>query len=189
MNRIDANNLTGKCIVSSPFMESEQFQKTVVYICTHSKEGAMGFIINQKLPEISFEDLAAQLPIAPYFGSRQIDVHNGGPLDKIRGFVIHSTDYIKKDTVVIDKEIAISSSLDILNDIALGSGPRDNIITLGYSSWGPQQLEKEIMSNEWIITPTQAELVFRTKDEQKWEAALHQAGINIEQLSLYSGRA
>ena len=110
-------------------------------------------------------------------------------MDKIRGFVIHSTDYIKKDTVVIDKEIAISSSLDILNDIALGSGPRDNIITLGYSSWGPQQLEREIMSNDWIITPTQAELVFRTKDEQKWEAALHQAGINIEQLSLYSGRA
>ncbi len=189
MFELNTTNLTGKCLISSPFMEDEHFNKTVVYICSHTKDGAIGFIINKKLENISFDDLAAQLPIEHYAGSCPVALHNGGPSEKIRGFVLHSTDYIKSDTVIIDRQIAVSSSIDIITDIAFGTGPKDNLIALGYAGWGPGQLEKEIMNNSWIITTPETELVFRTKDEEKWEAALHKTGISVDQLSFYSGRA
>ena len=170
-------------------MEDERFHRSLIYICSHSKDGAMGFIINKKIEEFSFADLAGQLPIKAFNSSQEIDLHNGGPLEKIRGFVIHSTDYVKADTVVIDNNIAISSSLDIINDIAFGIGPRDNIIALGYSSWRPQQLEQEIMNNDWLIADPHPELVFRTKDEEKWEKALNSIGIDAANFSLFSGHA
>lgn len=189
MFELNSENLTGKCLISSPFMQDEPFSKTVIYICSHTKDGAMGFIINKKLENISFADLAAQLPIGHYNNTRQIDIYNGGPLEKIRGFVIHTTDYIKNDTVIVDKQFAVSSSVDIITDIAFGLGPRDNIIALGYASWGPQQLEQEIMNNNWVVCSPGTDLVFHTKDEEKWEAALHTAGIDAGQLSQTSGRA
>ena len=188
MFELNTDNLTGKCLISSPFMQDEHFHKTVVYICSHGKDGAMGFIINQQIEDISFADLASQLPIGQFNNTRDFNLYNGGPLEKIRGFVIHSTDYIKGDTIVVDKQIAVSSSIDIISDIAFGMGPKENIIALGYSSWGPQQLEKEIMNNNWIVTSPGTDLVFHTKAEEKWETALREAGINIDQLSQFSGR-
>lgn len=189
MFKLDSGNLTGKCLISSPYMEDERFHRSLIYICSHSKDGAMGFIINKKIEEFSFADLAGQLPIKAFNMDQEIDLHNGGPLEKIRGFVIHSTDYVKADTVVIDSNIAISSSLDIINDIAFGIGPRDNIIALGYSSWRPQQLEQEIMHNDWLIAAPKPELVFRTKDEEKWEKALNSIGVEAANFSSFSGHA
>ena len=189
MFKIDNGNLTGKCLISSPYLEDEHFARSVVYICSHGREGAMGFIINKKIEEFSFSDLAGQLPLAHGAPHLSIDLHQGGPLERIRGFVLHSTDYVKADTVVINDDIAVSSSLDIINDIAYGTGPKDNIIALGYSSWNPQQLEQEIMNNDWIISESIPELVFRTKDEEKWEKALKTVGIDACNLSNFSGRA
>ncbi len=189
MYKLDSANLTGKCLVSSPFLDDEHFMQSVIYICSHTKDGAMGFVINKKLREYSFADLASQLPINNIGIAPEIDLHQGGPLEKIRGFVIHSTDYVKPDTIVIDGRIAISSSIDIITDIAFGIGPRDNIIALGYSSWNAKQLEQEILNNNWIISEPKPELVFRTKDEDKWAVALNQAGIDINRLSTFSGRA
>ena len=162
--------LTGKCLIAVPGMTDERFANTLVYICSHTASGAMGFVVNKKIKDFSFADLATQLPITHFDPKVPIELHQGGPLEKVRGFVLHSTDYIKEDTVVIDENIAISSSIDIITDIAVGTGPKDNLIALGYASWAPQQLEQEIVANSWLVGNPTAELVFRTKDEDKCPA-------------------
>ena len=118
------NFLVGKCLIAMPNMHDERFANTLIYICSHSENGAMGFVVNKKIKEFSFADLANQLPIANINPIVPIDLHQGGPLEKVRGFVLHSTDYIKEDTIVIDEQIAVSSSVDILTDIAFGIGPK-----------------------------------------------------------------
>lgn len=181
--------LTGKCLVAMPNMTDEHFAHSLIYICSHSEEGAMGFIVNKKIKEFSFADLATQLPINPLRPIAPLDLHQGGPLEKIRGFVLHTTDYIKNDTFVIDENIAVSSSIDILTDIAFGIGPKDNLIALGYSSWTANQLENEIKNNNWLIITPNTELVFRTKDEDKWQKAMDEMGIDINRLSYSPGHA
>lgn len=183
------NYLTGKCLVAMPHMSDERFSHTLIYICSHTENGAMGFVVNKKIREFSFADLASQLPIANLHHALPIDLYQGGPLEKVRGFVLHSTDYVKEDTVVIDNNIAISSSIDILTDIAFGIGPKDNLIALGYASWAPKQLEQEIMQNSWMVIQPSPELVFRTKDEDKWQKALDALGVDVERLSSGFGHA
>ncbi|MBO5442314.1 MAG: YqgE/AlgH family protein [Alphaproteobacteria bacterium] len=185
----DGNYLTGKCLAAMPNMDDERFANSLIYICSHTKDGAMGFVVNKKIKEFSFADLANQLPISTLKPIEPIDLHQGGPLEKIRGFVLHSTDYIKSDTIVIDESIAVSSSIDIITDIAFGNGPRENLIALGYASWAPQQLEKEIINNSWLVTTPTPELVFRTKDEEKWQKAIDSLGFDINYLSSKAGRA
>lgn len=181
--------LIGKCLVAMPNMTDERFAQTLIYICSHSSEGAMGFIVNKKIKKFSFADLATQLPIIPLQPIAPLDLHQGGPLEKIRGFVLHSTDYIKKDTMVIDENIAVSSSIDIITDIAFGIGPKENLIALGYTSWGAEQLEREIKNNDWLIMTPNTDLVFKTKDEEKWQKAIDEIGIDINRLSTYAGHA
>ena len=183
------NYLTGKCLVSMPNMQDERCADTLIYICSHSKDGAMGFVVNKKIKEFSFADLANQLPINTLRPIEAIDLHQGGPLEKVRGFVLHSTDYVKEDTIVIDDKIAVSSSIDIITDIAFGTGPKDNLIALGYASWAPQQLEKEIINNTWLVTNPTPELVFRTKDEEKWQKAIDSLGIDLNRLCARQGHA
>ena len=183
------NFLTGKCLIAMPNMFDERFANSLIYICSHSESGAMGFVVNKKIKEFSFADLATQLPIANMNPLVPIDLHQGGPLEKVRGFVLHSTDYIKEDTIVIDEKIAISSSIDIITDIAFGIGPKDNLIALGYASWAPKQLEQEIMNNSWMVVNSSPELLFRTKDEEKWSKALGELGVDVGRLSTFCGRA
>lgn len=181
--------LTGKCLVAMPNILDERFSQSLIYICSHNQEGAMGFIVNKKIKEFSFTDLATQLPITPLQPIAPIDLHHGGPLEKIRGFVLHTTDYIKNDTLVINDQIALSSSIDIITDIAFGIGPKDNLIALGYSSWSAKQLENEIKNNNWLVITPNTELVFRTKDEDKWQKAIDEIGIDINRLSYTTGHA
>lgn len=183
------NYLTGKCLIAMPDTEDERFANAVVYICSHTKEGAMGFVVNKKIKEFSFADLANQLPISTVKPIEPIELHQGGPLEKIRGFVLHTTDYVKGDTIIVSDDIAVSSSIDIITDIAFGVGPRENLIALGYSSWAPQQLEKEIINNHWLVAEPDPDLVFRTKDEDKWQKALDSLHIDLNRLSHSSGRA
>ncbi len=190
-NMIDVNEkyLTGKCLISMPGIADERFDKALIYICSHNKDGAMGFVVNKKIKEFSFTDLANQLPIRTIKPIAPMDLYQGGPLEKVRGFVLHSVDYLKGDSIVIDKNIAISSSIDILADIAFGNGPKDNLIALGYASWQPNQLEQEIINNVWMVAPSSPELVFRTKDEDKWQKAMDTIGIDISRLCGWCGRA
>ena len=181
--------LTGKCLIAMPQLQDERFANSVIYICSHTENGAMGFVLNKKIKDFSFADLARQLPVANINPALPIELHQGGPLEKVRGFVLHSTDYIKEDTVLIDDKMAVSSSIDIITDIAFGIGPKDSLIALGYASWAPKQLEQEIVANSWMVVQPSTELVFHTKDEDKWQKAMDALGIDVGRLSEFCGRA
>lgn len=170
-------------------MDDERFQNTVIYLCAHSQEGAMGFVINRQITDFSFMDLAMQLPI--HFGEQvpHIALYHGGPVDKVRGFVLHSTDYLRGEYIETGGGIAVSASIDILSDIARGCGPFESMIALGYASWEPKQLEKELVANDWLVVPASKELIFQTKDEDKWRKALEILNIDPVCLSRFSGRA
>ncbi len=189
MTDTNTNYLTGKCLVSMPGLNDDSFKNALVFVCSHNKDGAMGFVVNKKIKEFSFNDLANQLPITSANPIVPIDLYQGGPMDKIRGFVLHTTDYMKGDSIAIGEGIAVSSSIDILTDIAFGNGPKDNLIALGYASWSPNQLEQEIIANSWLVVPATPELVFKTKDEDKWQAALASIGVDVNRLCGLPGRA
>ena len=189
MDNSQTNYLKGKCLVAAPSLEDERFEHAVVYLCAHSAQGAMGFVINHKITEFSFLDLAMQLPIRFDMSIPPPALYQGGPVDKVRGFVLHTTDYLLGDCVVTGGGVAVSSSVDILSDIAKGDGPRESIIAMGYANWAPGQLEKEIITNDWLVTSASEELVFKTKDEEKWQKALDELKIDINRLSQFSGRA
>ncbi|MBE6458370.1 MAG: YqgE/AlgH family protein [Alphaproteobacteria bacterium] len=189
MDNSQTNYLKGKCLVAAPSLDDERFEHAVVYLCAHSAQGAMGFVINHKITEFSFLDLAMQLPIRFDMSIPPPALYQGGPVDKVRGFVLHTTDYLLGDCVVTGGGVAVSSSVDILSDIAKGDGPRESIIAMGYANWAPGQLEKEIITNDWLVTSASEELVFKTKDEEKWQKALDELKIDINRLSQFSGRA
>jgi len=171
--------LTGKCLVE--LSEGDE-EKNVIYICSHDEEGAMGFVINKQLKEFYFSDLLDQVDANTISPVETIVLHQGGPLEKIRGFVLHSPEYKQEGTMVIDDKMAVSSSMNVLNDIAFGVGPRYNLIALGYSGWEPKQLEQEIIDNKWIVVDTTPELLFKTPDEDKWQKAIDSLGFDLTKL-------
>ncbi len=189
MNNDQIKYLKGSCLIAGPGMEDETFKNTLIYLCAHSAQGAMGFVINRKIVEYSFIDLAMQLPINFGPAIPPLALYHGGPVDKIRGFVLHSTDYLPEGCVETGGGIAISSSIDVLADIARGFGPRESLIAMGYANWTPGQLEKEIIANDWLVVPASEELVFKTKDEEKRQRALDELKIDVNRLSFFSGRA
>lgn len=183
------NYLTGKCLVSMPHIDDDVFSRSVVYICMHNQEGAMGFMVNKQLKEFYFSDLISQFNIGCTAPVEPIVLHQGGPLERIRGFVLHSLDYRGEGTLSIDDKFAVSSSVNVLNDIAFGKGPRYNLIALGYSSWSPRQLEQEIIYNNWLVVEPSPDLLFKTKDEEKWQRAVDELGFDVNRVSLHTGRA
>ena len=189
MEHSDCKFLTGKCLVATPDMDDENFANTLIYICSHGKDGAMGFVVNRKLKDFSFTDLAVKLPLNPNLNLDSMFLYQGGPLEKIRGFVLHSSEYYKPGTLRIDNNIAISSSLDVLTDIAYGIGPKNNLIALGYSGWDPFQLEHELKNNHWLVIDAHKDLLFNTPDELKWERAIEQTGIDFSRYINIIGNA
>ena len=183
------NYLTGKCLVSMPQVDDDLFAQSVVYICMHNQEGAMGFMVNKQLKEFYFSDLMGQFNVARVSPPEPVILHQGGPLEKIRGFVLHSRDYDKEGTLPIDDQFAVSSSLGVLNDIAFGKGPRYNLIALGYSSWSPKQLESEIIYNNWLVVDPTPELLFKTRDDQKWQRAIDELGFDVNRICMRTGGA
>jgi putative transcriptional regulator len=177
MNKIDINNLTGKCLIAMPDA-TDEFAQSVIYICSHGKDGAMGFIVNHRLKEFSFSDLAVELPFSFHDKSLPISLYNGGPLDKTKGFILHSDEYQLPDSINTGGGIAVSSSLEVLKDIASGKGPKQRLIALGYAGWAPDQLEKEILNNQWLVVEASQDLVLGSKDTSKWVEALSSLGID-----------
>ena len=182
-------SLAGKFLVSMPKLDDESFHHSVIYLCSHGKEGAMGFMINKKLKDFSFSDLAVPLPVNQFSNIENIYLYQGGPIEKIRGFVLHSAEYNKPGTYQIDEHVAVSSNLDILKDIAYGAGPVENLVALGYSAWEPMQLESEILNNDWLIVDSSNEILFHTEDDLKWEKAVAYSGIDLNRLIFNTGHA
>jgi len=189
--------LDGQILVAMPTIRDDRFSRTVIYLCAHSSEGAMGIVINQPAPHIDFGDLLVQLEVIPDnklielpLRAGEVKVLKGGPVETGRGFVLHSADFfIENSTLPIDNGICLTAKLDILKAIARGQGPESAVLALGYAGWAPGQLESEIHANGWLNCDADPELVFSTRAELKYESALRKIGIDPAKLSSDAGHA
>lgn len=185
--------LTDHFLIAMPSLEDTHFSRTVTYICQHNAEGAMGLIINMPL-EITLHDLFSnmeqveKMDIIPA-SSNDIRIMAGGPVQQERGFVLHTPEREWSSTLVISSETALTTSRDILLDIATGNGPQHASIMLGYAGWGAGQLEAEMRQNAWLSVPANAEILYTTPSEDKWQAAAALIGIDLNLLSPGAGHA
>lgn len=183
------NYLAGQLLVAMPGMRDPRFAKSVIYLCAHSADGAMGLVINRILEQITFTDLLQQLGIDSTGVGDFIHVHFGGPVETARGFVLHSADYHHDGTLVVTPTVALTATIDILKAIASGAGPRHHLLALGYAGWGPGQLDSEIRANGWLCAPPDEALVFDDDLESKWNRAMSKLGIDPRMLSDAAGHA
>jgi putative transcriptional regulator len=189
--------LDGQMLIAMPTMGDDRFTRSVIYICAHSSEGAMGIIVNQPASNVSFADLLVQLDVvnAPELielppDAGGVKVLKGGPVETSRGFVLHSADFfIENSTLPIDDGVCLTATLDILKAIARGDGPRSAVLALGYAGWAPGQLETEINANGWLHCPADSELIFGQDNDIKYEKALKKIGIELGMLSSEAGHA
>jgi putative transcriptional regulator len=189
--------LDGQMLIAMPTMRDERFARSLIYVCAHSSEGAMGIVVNQPAPNIRFSELLVQLEVIPAAELIQlppragvIKVLKGGPVETGRGFVLHSSDfYIENSTLPIDDGICLTATLDILKAIARGKGPQSAVLALGYAGWAPGQLESEIQENGWLHCSADPELIFGPDIDGKYGRALRKIGIDPGKLSSEAGHA
>jgi putative transcriptional regulator len=189
--------LDGQMLIAMPSMRDERFSRSVIYVCAHSSEGAMGIIINQLAVNVNFPDLLVQLEVIPAADLIQlpqragtVKVLKGRPVETGRGFVLHSADFfIENSTLPIDDGICLTATLDILKAIARGDGPASAVLALGYAGWAPGQLENEIQENGWLNCTADADLIFGTDNDGKYEKALKKLGVDLGMLSSEAGHA
>ncbi len=186
----EPTDLTGKILIAMPGMGDPRFEHSVIYLCAHSEEGAMGLIVNKPSADVSMAALLEQLSITPSPGLGPRQVHFGGPVEMGRGFVLHSPDYMSGlTTLQVNDGFSMTGTLDVLETIARGDGPANWMAMLGYAGWGPGQLEEELAANGWLVCDATPELVFETADASKGEAALNSMGVSAHLLSAEGGRA
>lgn len=186
----NALDLAGSMLIAMPGMTDPRFAQSLVYLCDYSDKGAMGLIVNKPAPDMSFSELLEQLEIKPAVPTNDVEVYFGGPVETGRGFVLHSAEYTSDlRTLKVRNGMSLTPTLDILEDIAAGKGPRDVMMMLGYAGWGPGQLEGELAQNGWLTCDGSAELVFHTSAKLKWARALKGLGIDPAMLSAEAGSA
>jgi putative transcriptional regulator len=179
--------LAGHLLVAMPQMQDPRFTRSVVYLCAHNDEGAMGLVVNKLLEDVTWPELMNQLGVEAPSGARKI--HFGGPVEAGRGFVLHSTDYVEPATLVVGGEIGLTATLEILRAIGKGTGPKQSLLALGYAGWGAGQLDAEMQANGWLSVAADAELVFGANQGKKWQGALAKLGVDPLSLSGEAGRA
>jgi len=189
--------LDGQMLIAMPSMRDERFSRSLIYVCAHSSEGAMGIIVNQVAANVTFPDLLVQLDVIPAADLIQlpqragaVKVLKGGPVETGRGFVLHTADFfIENSTLPIDEGICLTATLDILKAIARGDGPVSAVLALGYAGWAPGQLENEIQENGWLHCSADSELIFGNDNEAKYGKALRKLGVDLGMLSSEAGHA
>ena len=189
--------LDGQMLIAMPSMRDERFMRSVIYVCAHSSDGAMGIVVNQLVPDLDFARLLVKLDVIPSEqrielrdDARTVPILKGGPVDTQRGFVLHSSDYFTENsTLPIDHGICLTATIDILKAIAHGSGPEDAVLALGYAGWAPGQLESEIQDNGWLHCSADRDLIFGGNTGQKYSMALQKLGIQPGMLSSEAGHA
>lgn len=180
------NYLTGQVLIAMPSMQDPRFAQSVICLCAHSAQGAMGLVLNKPIKGLSFDELLNQLKLEPCPPERRIRLVQGGPVEAARGFVLHTSDWSGDGSLHVSRELALTASLDILKAIAEGGGPRQGLLALGYAGWGPGQLEDEIQRNAWLsVTPDEA-LLFLEDSGAMWRQAM--ARLKVDPL-LLSGEA
>jgi putative transcriptional regulator len=186
-------NLTGKLLIAMPSMMDSTFGESVVFLCAHSAEGAMGLIINKPMPDLNFMELADQVDLNKVTDQRREELSQtpllmGGPVEQHRGFVLHSGEYrMEEESLAVTPEIRLSATTRILQAIAQGDGPRRTILALGYAGWSPGQLENEILHNGWLHADADASLVFSTDWSSKHKRAMAILGVDPGMLSSVAG--
>ena len=196
-NSPDHGYLDGQLLIAMPVMGDPRFERSVIYMCAHSSEGAMGIMVNRPAGSIDFPELLVQLDIIKEGDeiklpetAESMKVLKGVPVDTGRGFVLHSSDfYIENATLRIDDGICLTATVDILKAIAKGSGPKHAILALGYAGWAPGQLENEIQGNGWLHCDADQDLIFGGDVEEKYARALRKIGIDPGMLSNDAGHA
>ena len=185
----DEGYLTGQLLIAMPAMRDSRFARTVIYMCAHNSDGAMGLVINRLVGSVTFPDLLQQLGVDTAGANDEIRVHFGGPVEPGRGFVLHSGDYQHDSTLQVASEVLLTATVEILRDIALGQGPQRSLLALGYAGWGPGQLDSEIQANGWLHVEADTGLVFDDDLSDKWERAIGKLGIDPTLLSGEAGHA
>jgi putative transcriptional regulator len=193
----DANYLDGQMLIAMPGIGDPRFERTVIFLCVHSADGAMGLVVNRAAEQLSFPELLQRLDLLPQNEriklppqAQSMKVQIGGPVESGRGFVLHTSDYHADDsTLPIDVGLGLTATLDVLRAIAAGTGPRQALLALGYAGWGPGQLEQEIQRNGWLHCESDETLLFDTDLEAKYDLALRKLGIDPSMLTSYSGHA
>lgn len=191
------NFLDGQLLIAMPAMSDKRFARSVIYMCLHNADGAMGLIINQRAANVSFAHLLKELGVLKEDTEEEVPAHVldtsvliGGPVETRNGFVLHSPDYINKgSTLEIDGRMRLTNTVDVLKAIARGKGPGRALVALGYAGWAPGQLEGEIQANGWLSCPADADLVFDTDLELKYDRALSKLGVDPPHLVSYAGHA
>lgn len=178
-------HLTGQFLIATPQMPDPRFAKSVIYVCAHTAEGAMGLVVNRPLSGLGYGDLLQQLGITPSADVNHMRVHVGGPMESGRGFVLHSTDYVREATLLVDDDVGLTATVDVLRAIAEGRGPRQSVLALGYAGWGAGQLDRELQSAGWLHVPSTTDLLFDTDLDAKWERAI--ACLGGAKVSMLSG--
>jgi putative transcriptional regulator len=181
--------LVGQFLVAMPAMADPRFERTVIYMCAHSADGAMGLVVNKPMKDIKLAEILGQLGIEPKIPCEKILVHRGGPVDTARGFVLHSADYEREGTLKVNSEICLSATTDVLRAIASGDGPHRSLMALGYAGWGSGQLDEEIKQNAWLNVPGDEALLFSDDVENKWSRVLAKIGVSPALLSGSAGHA
>jgi putative transcriptional regulator len=192
-----AGFLDGHILIAMPGMADERFVRSLVFLCAHSDDGAMGIILNQLAPGPSFADLLDQLEIVAKprgetggVAGLGVRVHHGGPVETGRGFVLHSSDYfLENATLPISEAVALTTTLEVLKAIADGRGPARALLALGYAGWAPGQLEQEIQQNGWLICAADPGLLFDSELETKYDRAMRKLGVDLAMLSHVAGHA
>tara|TARA_B100000886_G_scaffold329842_1_gene279644 strand:- start:271 stop:822 length:552 start_codon:yes stop_codon:yes gene_type:complete len=182
-------NLTGQFLISMPSLKDERFDKTVIYMCAHSKDGAMGIIINKKIDYDLYPDLLEQLGIDKPLINKKLYIRYGGPVESGRGFVLHSDEVIQKETLTIAKGIALTSTAEFFEELSKGKGPKNSILALGYAGWGPGQIEMELASNSWTTLEADTNFIFDESVSSKWNDAFNLIGVDPIKLSAQYGNS
>jgi putative transcriptional regulator len=184
-----AGYLAGQMLIAMPQMRDARFSRSVVYVCAHTAEGAMGLVVNRLFSALSFPDLLEQLNIEPTPLCDPIRIHFGGPVEAGRGFVLHSADYVQDTTLLVEPDVALTATVDVLKAIAEGHGPRHSLLALGYAGWSAGQLDSEIRQNAWLNAPADEDLLFGEELDRKWERAIAKIGVDFGKLSGEAGHA
>ena len=181
--------LPGQLLIAMPGMEDPRFSKSVIYLCSHNEDGAMGLVVNKLIGSLSFTDLLKQMEIETGDFNSNIEVHSGGPVESGRGFVLHSTDYNSAETLRVNSDFALTATVEVLKSIASGKGPTNVMFALGYSGWAAGQLDTEMQNNGWLHCAADLNIVFGDDNQAKWKLAAAKMGIDLSLLTTDAGHA
>lgn len=183
--------LAGKLLIAMPGMEDKRFERAVIFMCAHDDKGAMGLMVNHKMPEIAFPAVIEQTGIKSDIAIdlKKVSVLNGGPVDGARGFLLHSGDFHQKDTIRVNKNYGVSGTIEALTEVVQGKGPQNMLFVLGHAGWEAGQLDQELNQNAWLVADARPEIVFELENDKKWALALLSIGVDPAMLSHTPGHA